>query len=331
MVLTDHNNYEARKRGFEKTYGQTDLFVEMEASTPVGHAVSFFSESELKNSDNESIIQATYKQFLKTASYPGLFLAVAHPSNIKNPWARLDDFAEGLEVVNFDSNWQRQVSDSPLDFLLTLSLYPFNQYLSAVRFFETYSKDFVAWDEMTSRGPGHFAYLAHDTHSKVKLNNNRSLAWPGYLQTFKLASNILFLKGPRATDFESRKKQYYSSLREGRSAIFYQSVFPFPGNSWRIKCGAQEFSSGDVISEGKDCEAVISTPMTPFAKVIHLIKNGDTTNEVLVDGKVTSPVKIPLSGRGTYRVEVLAKYHSALRLLLNRLAPYIFYSPIYLQ
>lgn len=331
VVLTDHNNYEGRKKGFEKTYGQTDLFVEMEASTPVGHAVSFFSGSELKSADNQAIVQATYKQFLKTASYPGLFLSIAHPSNIKNPWARLDEFAEGLEVVNFDSSWQRQVSDSPLDFVLTLSLYLFNQYLSAVRFFETYSKDFIAWDEMTSRGPGHFAYLAHDTHSKVKLNNERALSWPGYLQTFKLASNILFLKGPKATDFESRKKQFYSSLREGRSAIFYQAVFPFPGNSWQIKCGTQEFYSGDVITEGKDCEAVVSTPATPFAKVIHLVKNGETTHEVLVDRKMTTPIKIPLSGKGTYRVEVLAKYHSALRLMLNRLVPYIFYSPIYLQ
>jgi len=42
VVLTDHNTDEAKKRGFEKNYGKTDLFVEMESSTPVGHAISFF-------------------------------------------------------------------------------------------------------------------------------------------------------------------------------------------------------------------------------------------------------------------------------------------------
>ncbi|MCX6102157.1 MAG: PHP domain-containing protein, partial [Proteobacteria bacterium] len=45
VILTDHNNYEARKSGFEKQYGRTDLFVEMESATPAGHVISFFSES----------------------------------------------------------------------------------------------------------------------------------------------------------------------------------------------------------------------------------------------------------------------------------------------
>ncbi len=333
VIVTDHNNYEARKRGLEGTYGKADLFVEMESSTPVGHTVSFFSESDsLREAPSDTVVKASYQQFLKKEFYPGLFVSIAHPSNMKNPWSRLDEFAEGLEVVNFDSSWQRQVAESPLNFLFTLAIYPFNQYLSSIRFLEIYSKDFVAWDEMTSRGPGHFAYLAQDTHSKVKLNNERSLEWPGYLQTFKLASNVLLFKEPKATDFLNRKKQYYSSLRNGRSAILYQSVFPYQGNSWIVKCGNNEFISGDIINNGSSsCQAVITAPITPFTKIVRLIKNGKMTNEVALKGDSMTPLNLALSGEGTYRVEVWGKMHSAFRLTLNRLVPYVFYSPIYFQ
>jgi PHP domain len=332
VVLTDHNNYEARKKGFEKKWGNTDLFVEMEASTLVGHAVSFFSQNEaLKNADSETIVQATYKQFLKKEQFPGLFLAVAHPSNIKNPWSRLDEFAEGLEVVNFDSSWQRQLADNPLDFFLTVSLYPFNNYLSALRFFEIYPKDFAAWDAMSALGPGHFAYLAHDAHSKVKLNRDRYLNWPGYLQTFKLASNVLFLKEPKAADFESRKKQIYQSLREGRLAIVYQSVAPFEGNHWNIQCGQESFVSGDVVKNGTQCRARVATPETSFPKIIRLIKNGEMISETEVEGNSTAVQVLPLKGAGAYRVEVFAKRHTLMRVALNRLVPYVFYSPIFVQ
>lgn len=332
VVLTDHNTQDARKQGFEKKYGNTDFFVEMEASTSAGHTINFFSQNEtLRESGNQTIAQASYRQILETQSYPNMFVSIAHPSNIKNPWSRLDHFAEGFEVVNFDSSWQRQLSDSPLRFFLTALIYPFNEYLSALRFLEIYPKDFNVWDEMTSRGPGHFAYLAHDTHSKVKLNNQYSLAWPDYLMTFKLASNILFLKEPKAADFEKRKQQYYLSLKEGRSAIVYQSVFPFNGNSWNIQCGEKKWGPGDVVRDVTGCEAWVQTPITPFIKVIRLVKNGEQTHEVLVDKSSKEPLRLPLSGAGTYRVEVWAKLHSALRLALNRPVPYIFYNPIYLQ
>lgn len=332
VILTDHNNQTARKEGFEKNYGGTDLFVEMEASVPIGHAVSFFSRNEkLKNADNQTIVNASYEQSLKKEDYPGAFISIAHPTNMKNPWSRLDQFAAGWEVVNFDSSWQRQLAENPFDFLLTVSLYPLNQYLTALRFFATYAKDFVAWDEMTLSGPGHFAYLAHDTHSKVKLNRDSSWNWPGYLQTFKMASNVIFLKEAKANDFETRKKQMYESLKEGRLAIVYQSLAPFEGNDWQVVCGQEHYGIGDTAKNNENCVAQISTPTTSFVKVVRLIKNGQIFREIVVDKKSDKPLQIPLKGPGTYRVEVLAKKHTALRLLLNRLVPYVFYNPIYLQ
>lgn len=332
VVLTDHNNDEARRQGFERNYGATDLFVEMESSTPVGHAVSFFSENEtLKKGGGEAVTNATYRQFLKKEHYPGLFFAVAHPSNIKNPWGRLDDFAEGIEVVNFDSSWRRQLSDTPLQFLLTVILYPFNAFLASLRFFEVYPKDFVVWDEMTMSGPGHFAYLAHDTHSKVKLNGEKVFRWPDYLETFKLASNVLFLGSPKALDFSARKKQYYKSLREGRLAIHYHSIFPFGSNRWQVDCAGNKFESGDKVPTSSGCLSKITTPKTPFEKIIRLVKNGEVTHEVSMKANSTDMEPLPMDGVGTYRVEVWAKMNTALRLTLNRLVPYVFYSPIYLQ
>ena len=146
-----------------------------------------------------------------------------------------------------------------------------------------------------------------------------------------LASNVLFLKEPKALDFQKRKQQYYSSLREGRSAIVYQSVYPFEGNSWKVKCGDKQFGSGELVRDTAGCVAKVQTPVTPFSKVILLVRNGEVSQEVESEKNSNETLTIPLGAAGTYRVEVWAKMHSAMRISMNRLVPYVFYNPIYLQ
>ncbi len=333
VILTDHNSSKARAEGQEKAYGRTDLLVEMEASTQAGHCVVFFSQTEAVKLSDDAVVALAWQHFLGKDTRPGLFLAIAHPSNVKNPWTHLDRFPDGMEAVNFDSVWQRELSESFPNFASMVLVNPMNSFLGARQFLEIYPRDFTAWDGMNTISQGHFAYLAQDTHSKLQLNKQYSLHWPDYLESFKLASNIVYYDEPLAPDFDARKKQLYASIRAGRLAMTYHSVHPFSGNDWQVRCGEKSFRAGDEVPMGVGtrgkCEFVISVPPTlPYAKIVRLIKNGEPYKE-LTDAAPS--LTIPVESEGVYRVEVWVKAHTWMRILLNRPTPYVFYNPIYIR
>lgn len=329
VILTDHNTTAARREGLEKRYETVDLFVEMEASTPAGHALTFYSDTDDKTLSDTEIAKLAYNHFLGTDTRPGLFVAVAHPSNIKNPWNRLERFPDGLEVINFDSSWQRQAFESIPDFLMTISAMPFNGYLAALRFFQVYPKDFSSWDYMNSLSPGVFGILAHDTHSKLKLNERWVFRWPDYPETFRLASNIVFLKTPPAQDFLERKKQIYSAIRGGQLAFVFQTIFPFEGNDWRLQCQGDTHRAGARVNLTTPCEFIIETPKNlPYPVEIRLIRNGEVHSKIETsDPSVAIKATIP----GVYRLEIWVQPRSLLHIALGRDVPYVFYNPMYLK
>jgi len=330
LILTDHNNSLARKQGHEHAYGKLDVFVEMEASTPAGHCLTFYSHTPAKQLSDQKINSLSWEHFLGKENSPGVFIAIAHPSNIKNPWNRLDRFPEGMELINFDSVWQRELSDSLLGFAATALLYPFNNYLSALRFFQIYRKDFTAWDAMNVVSRGHFGILAQDAHAKLKLDKNRFLRWPGYSQTFRLGSNVVFYDPPLASDFEARKKQIYHSIEQGRIALTFQAIHPFQGNDWRMQCGDKAFRSGEETPSTKqNCQFIVDTPPDlGFPVTLQLWKDGALYRTI---NHAPSNLRIPLGGSGLYRVEIWVHAHTLFHLLLDSDIPYIFYNPIYVR
>ncbi len=330
VVITDLDTAKARRDGFEKVYDRVDAFIEMEATTPGGHALVFYSESPHKNETDPQIAHLAWEHVLNKENPANFFTVIAHPSNIKFPWSSLDRFPEGVEIMNFDSSWRRQIDDSILGFGLTLLTYPFNNYLAAARFSRIYPKDLSSLDDVNAVTPGHFGILGHDVRAKLKLNDTLSLPWPSYEKAFRTAANVVFYKGPLSSDFDARKHQIYQAIREGRSAVVFRYLHSFDGNEWHLQCGEKNFSVGDeVVSEGEKCEFQISTPEKfPYPITLRLWKNGQIVAEKKSAGSHTT---IPTSGRGAYRLEVWAKVHTLFRILMNDNVPYVLYNSIYLK
>lgn len=331
VILTDHNSSQARREGWEKRFDKADLFVETEASTPAGHCLIFFSHTEARNISDAEVTKLGFNHFLGQDSPEGFFIAIAHPSNIKNPWNRLDYAPDGMEIVNFDSIWQRDIYEGVFDFVGTALIYPWNNFLSALRFFEIYRKDFKVWDALnlgvSDHFGGHFGILAHDTHSLVKINPNLVFRWPSYRKTFRLAMNVVFLEGEPEPDFEARKRQVYQSIRGGKLAIVFQALYPFEGNEWVLKCADKSFRSGSHVPLAPGCEFVIHTPeLFPYRKSIQLWKNGELEKQISTFEK---SIHIPVSSPGVYRVEIWAEARTPFHLFLRRDVPYVLYNPIY--
>ena len=314
VVLTDHNSSEARRHGFEHSYSGSDLFVEMEVSTPAGHLVTFFSQTPARSLPDSKIVDLSWSHLLKREVTSGIFISVAHPSNLRTPWTSLDKYSEGMEIFNFDSVWQRQLDSSTMDFSITALLFPVNRFLSAIRLFEFYPKDLSTWDAMNTISIGHFGVLGHDTHEKLILNKAHHLRWPDYELTFKLASTLVIKPDPLPADFEARKRAIYENIRRGRVAVAFQLLYPVAGNDWFISClGKPPERAGAQVALTKACHFTVTLPKGfPYTARLRLWKDGLMHQEVLTREEFTN---LPVNAPGAYRMEVMVPMNTAGKLL----------------
>lgn len=330
VILTDHVTSKARKMGYERRVGGVDIFVEMEAQTQVGHGVFFYSLSALKDSKDGKVNELAYEHFERLKNTPDAFFAIAHPSNLKMPWTKFDRKPEGLELINFDSLWQRQAADSLGGFFLTALLAPFNEYLAALRFLQPYRKDFQYWDSITTLAQeNRFGYLAHDAHGGIRISDKYKLQWPRYRDTFVLGKNYLFLENPVSNDFQLRKEAIYKAIRKGSMSIVFDVLHPFEGNDFTLRCGDHSYRSGDRVVANGACEFLVETPKNfPYPVRIQLWKDGTLMQDVLEAPPFTH---FKLDSWGTYRVEVWAMPRTLFHLLLGHDVPYVLYNPIYVE
>lgn len=329
VVFSDHNSVEGRHLGLEKNYDGLDAFIELETSTPSGDLLVFFSHTDLANASAKDLSKAAYERFLGDKKISELFVSVSHPSHIRRPWTQLERFPDGIELINFDSLFWRKLYSNPLDFLGLAFLYPLNPFMAALRMVHPYEKDMANWDNMNSLEPRHFGILSSQFSTKIRIPG-LNLSWPSTPEVFRLGSNIIFLNEPLSTDFFIRKKQIYRAIREGRLAMVLQTIHPFAGNDYYLKCPQGIFRSGEVFTgDRKSCEFIVKVPTTlPYASKIHLFRNGELAKEVSV---TDSEVHIPLSDSGQYRVEVMARPHTAFWILLRKWVPYVIYNPIFVS
>lgn len=331
LVITDLGNSRMRRETKEKIYRGIDAYVELEANTPAGHAVLFYSHTAAESLKDEAARQLAWKHFLGQANSPGVFLAIAHPSSPSNPWNRLDRFSEGIEVLNVRAMAERALRQGPLHQLVSSLASPFNPFLAAARTIEPYSKDFLAWDAMNAMSPGHFAYAAPDAQIEINLGERYRLQWPSYENLFKLVTNIVFVSPPNTSTFAQRKSMTYQALQKGRSAMAFEFLYPFDGNEWTLACSGKSWRSGDEVRgiPASGCDFVVALPNElPYATKLMLYRDGELLSAFEDAGPLS---RIPVDSPGVYRIEVWVRARTLTGILLDNYVPYVFYNPIYLR
>jgi len=312
----------------EKTYGKTDVFIELEDKTAAGDLFIFFSHTELAKKPLQDILKAGYGRATGENLETPLFVSVSHPSHPRNPWGKLDQFPDGIELVNYDSAFWRRLYSNPIDFLGIAAIYPLNPFLASLRFVQPFSKDLSYWDNMNSLGRARFGIFSSQQIPQLKVNP-LDFQWPSPSDLFGFASNVVFLKTPPVSDFQSRKAQIYQSIKEARLAIIYHSIFPFEGNEFRIQCGNQALRSGDTTAFKENCEGVVEVPSSlPYQTTVRVYRNGVLQAEERPNS--THQVKFKVLERGPYRVEVWVRPHSFFWVLLRKWVPYIIYNPVFI-
>lgn len=317
------------KEGLQQADLGVDVFSEVQGSSPAGNIFVFASTSPLSAASYEEILTAGYHRATGLSSPRGLFVSVSHPTHPRNPWKNLDQFPDGIDIVNFDNSFWRRLYTNPLDFLSIGFIYPLNPFLASLRFIQPFEKDISYWDNMNSLGRPHFGlFSAHlDSHFSV---NQLELTIPNKNDLFGFASNVLLLKKDPELDFSERKNQIYQAIREARVAVVYHSIFPFLGNDFHIDCANKIFRSGDSTLLTDNCEAVVEIPPNfPYQSKVKIYRNGVLQAEQVIDHN--QQLKFPVSERGPYRVEVWARPHTFFWTLLRKWVPYIVYNPVFIK
>lgn len=329
VVFSDQDSIEGRRLDLEKNYNGLDAFIELETTTPSGDLLVFFSHTNFANSSAQELSKLSYQRFLGEQPKSSLFVSISHPSHIKKPWSRLDRFPDGMEVVNFDSLFWRKLYSNPVDFLGLALLYPLNPFTTALRVIQPYPKDIATWDSMNSLEAGHFGFLSSQFKRKLYLPEV-NISWPTYRELFRMGSNVIFLKEKLSTTFSERKNQIYRAIKSGNLAMIFQSIHPFDGNDFLLKCPQGVYRSGEIFEGDRNqCEFIVKTPASlPYTALIRLFRNGELQKEI---SSSESEVHIPVSGSGQFRAEIMVRPHTAFWVLLRKWVPYVLYNPIFIS
>lgn len=312
-----------------KRFGDTDIYIELADKTRAGNLFVFFSHTSYSKLPPREVLRAGYQRAIGESPQSPLFVSVSHPTHPRHPWAKLDQFPDGIELVNYDSALWRRLYSNPLDFFGITLLYPLNPFLASLRFVQPFTKDLSYWDNMNSLEKPRFGLFS----SQFKPHLNISFldfSWPSLSDLFGLASNVIFLDSPLSSTYEGRKRQIYNGIRQGRLAIAYHSIHPFQGNDFHIRCGGQTLRSGDTASFDKTCEALIQIPKSfPYRVQVKLFRNGILYAEKQIGS--SGNVRFPLKERGPYRAEIWARPHTLFWVLLRKWVPYIIYNPVFIK
>lgn len=327
VIVTDHDTLKGRRLEGEKSYGQADLFIESEITTPAGHLLCFLPPRETNLPSDGALKDRCWKHYLGAETTPEMFTITAHPNHPRFPWTKLETFAQGTEALNLDVLWRAHWEDSVLSSLFTAAIYPFQNYVGVLRMLDFPEKDRKSWDTMNTLSTGRFGIFAQDAHAVVKLHDRFSLHWPSYRETFLMGTNVVFGE-ETSPDILTRKKSLYDGLRQGKSAMLFRAVGDFAGNDWTVECGAEKGRSGSRLHfAGSGCNATVEIPSDfPFDTVLRLYRNGDLVTEKT---DATRSVSFPLDKPGTYRVEVWSRSRTRLGIFLSGTVPYVIYNPIY--
>jgi hypothetical protein len=333
IVIADPRSSHARSYGLEGTYEGVDVYVELEAHLTAGHAVVFYSHTAARELSDEALSRAAWRHFLGTDPRPGMFLVTAHPDSKTVPWNRLDKFSEGMELVNLDTLWRNQLESGPMSLVLSSLIFPFSNYLSALRVIHVPEKNLQSWDAMNSIAPGRMAIAAQEIPAG-SLIPGWSSDWNFASALIPAALNSVRLSAAPAADFEARKLQTYEALARGRTALFFPLRYARFGVDWRLDCPERNYRSGDnVPSALSNCvfKIEMESGLAAIKPSVALLRDGKVVKEWPKASATLLEHNLPSESGGSYRLELSVPTRTPSGLLLNKPVPYVFYNPIYVR
>ncbi len=298
IIITDHGNPNRESLAHQGWIKGILVISGSEISVREGHFVAL----GFKLPSRSFLGKAKYA--MRQVKNLGGFSIIAHPYNMKNPWAGWDakDFI-GIEIINGDSLW-REGFFSSLPYFLVFPLRPQYSFLKMTDFPE---KNLKKWDELNFK-KRIYGFYAVDAHLFYKA-------------LFKFLNLHVLVKKPLSHDFQQAKGLILNALSNGKFYNAIDGAARADGFRFWAQKGENIIEMGEMKRIKFPINLNIISPF-PFRTETRLIHRG---NVILTSNKkhVTIKVRKP----GAYRVEVYLRESSP----LNREIPWIVSNPIFLR
>jgi len=297
IILTDHGNpnYEClQSQGWKEGLL---VLAGSELSVSRGHLVALaFDEPSFSFSQNA---EEAAKQIRRLKG----FSIIAHPfSKAKWSWGRSVPY-QGLEIISGDSMLKKNFFSS----FFYLPALLFKPEYTLIKMIDPPRRNLKKWDELNNHH-SLYGYFSVDAHLLYK-------------PLFSLLRLHLLLEKPLSSDFQKARKQVHDTLRKGKFYNAIEAVAEARGFRFWAKKREKTNPMGKILLLDSPATLLVRAPF-PFAKEIHLLRNGKT---ILRSHKRSLTFKA--EHPGTYRVEVYLKEKSP----LNKKVPWIISNPIFLR
>ncbi len=276
VVMTDHGS---PTRPEEKPPDSPLFIIGSEVSTDAGHMLA------IGNTPPAYEFSPVPDQAVEDIASEGGFSVIAHPFHMKTPWEQWPlPPADGMEVINADSDWR---GASWMKIATSLPLYWLNPVYFHLKFLHYPTESIRAFDHEAAQR--HFLLFAGlDAHARIELSQQMVLHIPDYLPLFKTLRIRIPGKVPKT------REAIIAALRHGSFYISIDGIASGTGFGFKALDGKVSYAMGDVVPRGP----VRIEALTEAGCRIRIMRNG--IEVASGDGRV-SFVTID---SGAYRAEV---------------------------
>jgi hypothetical protein len=301
LIVTDLNPYQ--KKDNDEGYHNEVLVIEAgEYSYLTGHLLAY-DLPEAKRFKGAGQTQIFFNDLLdkKKRNYKDGFLIAAHPFLPQHSWENIESPGlDGMEVINLDSIWHRNISRSKFGILWSFIILPFNPDLSYLRLYTEPDPELIAWDQILKE-KSFVGFGGNDSTANAIPFPNKSFQFPSYTRSFRLLKNHILLRSELTGAYAEDRKKIMTALANGNSYFSVDLVgdptgFYFTAQQRRLEVlpGQTLKASGGPISFVTDLGHDIGIPHE-----IMLLKNGQK-----VAGSNSASINYVTHEPGAYRVIV---------------------------
>ncbi|PYQ54605.1 MAG: hypothetical protein DMF78_05205, partial [Acidobacteria bacterium] len=292
VVITDHNNLEAKK--WEGYHDGVLVLVGTEISTTAGHVLGLGIPDPVFRFSGDA------RDALDDVRDLGGVAFAAHPTSprpdfrwtgwdLPGPW--------GMEVMNGDTEWR---GSARWKLARTLALYPLNHEYAVLESWTAPTDALARWDEVLARRPA-AGIVGTDAHGRIPVRKDEALRFPSYTTLFRLASNHVLLNRDLTLDAAVDSPALVRALAVGRSYVGLDALAPANGFSFTATlpgdAPARPWSMGDVVPPEPGLRLRAGGRLPAHARLT-LRRDGRSIAEA------EGALDVEAQGPGVYRVEV---------------------------
>ncbi len=243
---------------------------------------------------------------------------ISHPLDGKIPWTDWDiEGFTGIEILNSYSSAKKT---SILNLLQFPIQYLFNHNYALLNTLSYPKDNFKLWDDFNNKGD-YYGIYALDAHSKLPITRKLVFMWPTYEAMFNIFTVYVKIDRDFDRDPEYSAQYIIDSIRKGKFFSVIEAIAP--ANGFEAFFIGKNGISYDIGSKVQDISGSILLKL-PFSFKTNIVVKRNGKDFKIIKDNYKKELRISISNRGTYRVEVFVSDNT-----FNKL-PWILANPFFI-